>query len=197
MTRQKTPDGENGASRMHGGRVEGHKGLSSSTYVVGELDTSRRGEDGEWIQEIRRSAIPIRTAPRCDHSDSLREMRRDVDVRLGVPFRPHCRRPSPARRNRRREGPGRDGRAAHPGRRRGRGRPPAGPARRDGNGVVARRGGSGLLAAQVRQAGCGVHSWGVRMRMHHWKISRCPKSQSSHKGRAGPPPNRDIAVQHQ
>jgi hypothetical protein len=71
MTRQKTPDGENGPSRMHGGRVEGHKGLSSSTYVVGELDMSRRGEDGKWIQEIRRSAIPIRTAPRCDHSETV------------------------------------------------------------------------------------------------------------------------------
>jgi len=56
---------------MRGGRVEGHKGLSSSTYVVGELDMSRRGDDGEWIQEIRRSAIPIRTAPRCDHSETV------------------------------------------------------------------------------------------------------------------------------
>jgi hypothetical protein len=71
MTFQKTPDGQNEASRTRHDHVEGHKGLSSSTYVVGELDTSRRGEDGEWIQEIRRSAIVIRSASRCDHGETV------------------------------------------------------------------------------------------------------------------------------
>jgi hypothetical protein len=57
--------------RWKTGRVEGHQGMSSHCYVVGELDTSRRGEDGEWIQEVRRSAIPLRTASRCDHSETV------------------------------------------------------------------------------------------------------------------------------
>ena len=74
MTRHKTPDVQNGVSRTRRDLVEGHKGLSSSSssYVVGELDTSRRGEDGDWIQEIRRSAILIRTASRCDHCETVR-----------------------------------------------------------------------------------------------------------------------------
>lgn len=71
MTRQKTPDGQNGTSRTSRDHVEGHQGLSSATYVVGELDTSRRGEDGEWIKENRRSAIVIRSASRCDHCETV------------------------------------------------------------------------------------------------------------------------------
>jgi hypothetical protein len=71
MTRQKTPDGQNGACRPRPDLVEGRKRLSSAAYVVGELYTSRRGEDGEWIPEIRRSAIPVRTPSRCGHSGSV------------------------------------------------------------------------------------------------------------------------------
>lgn len=71
MTRQKTPDGQNGAPRTRRDLVEGRNGLSSATYVRGELYVSRRGEDGEWIHEIRQSAIPVRTPPRCGHTETV------------------------------------------------------------------------------------------------------------------------------
>lgn len=46
---------------------EGSKGLSSASYVVGELDTSHRDPDGTLVPGLSRTVIPVRTVNRCDH----------------------------------------------------------------------------------------------------------------------------------
>jgi hypothetical protein len=49
----------------------GSKGLSGSSYVVGELDTSCYDADGAWVPGLERAAIRVRTPRRCDHCETV------------------------------------------------------------------------------------------------------------------------------
>jgi len=49
----------------------GSQGLSSASYVVGELDTSHRGADGTLVPGLCRAAIRVRTVNRCGHCETV------------------------------------------------------------------------------------------------------------------------------
>ena len=49
----------------------GYKGLSGSSYVVGELDAAGTGADGEPAPGPARAAIPILTPARCGHGETI------------------------------------------------------------------------------------------------------------------------------
>jgi len=65
------PSGGHEGARGRALLVGGYKGLSGSSYVVGEPDAVSTGADGEPVPGPACAAIPIRRPARCGHGETI------------------------------------------------------------------------------------------------------------------------------